>query len=345
MDATSRIAAKYRYLFRPPGSRLAPVLILLTAALVGAVLGQGSLPPQQALLWVLSLGIGPIALNLLASVTAFRGSDVATVRRLNMMTLLENYFILAGSVIGALAALVLGTPRIAYGALLASLSLAAYVRTTVLATFDSRRWKGVVAGVTGSLVRAPLGLVREELALPVIASILWGLSLSALSVILLSLGPEGLSPIRLAAGFVGVILGGRAESLERELRPLMERKEFTTTALLFDCASGRRVALLVTGFHFGPFRNVGSSMMNYLIELELSRRGVDGLVVKGCSGHGADLFDGSEVRRVAVEVAEALSEVPAGVRSATLSLLPQREVEGVKVMGLEADGLTLVRVR
>ncbi|MEM1954848.1 MAG: DUF2070 family protein [Nitrososphaerota archaeon] len=342
MDATSRIAAKYRYLFRPPGSRLAPVLILLTAALVGAVLGQGSLPPQQALLWVLSLGIGPIALNLLASVTAFRGSDVATVRRLNMMTLLENYFILAGSVIGALAALVLGTPRIAYGALLASLSLAAYVRTTVLATFDSRRWKGVVAGVTGSLVRAPLGLVREELALPVIASILWGLSLSALSVILLSLGPEGLSPIRLAAGFVGVILGGRAESLERELRPLMERKEFTTTALLFDCASGRRVALLVTGFHFGPFRNVGSSMMNYLIELELSRRGVDGLVVKGCSGHGADLFDGSEVRRVAVEVAEALSEVPAGVRSATLSLLPQREVEGVKVMGLEADGLTLV---
>ncbi|MEM2701287.1 MAG: hypothetical protein QXN60_05555, partial [Nitrososphaerota archaeon] len=130
MDATSRIAAKYRYLFRPPGSRLAPVLILLTAALVGAVLGQGSLPPQQALLWVLSLGIGPIALNLLASVTAFRGSDVATVRRLNMMTLLENYFILAGSVIGALAALVLGTPRIAYGALLASLSLAAYVRTT-----------------------------------------------------------------------------------------------------------------------------------------------------------------------------------------------------------------------
>lgn len=342
MDATSRIAAKYRFLFRPPGSRLAPLLILLTSAIVALLLGRGAMPVQEALLWVLSLGIGPIAVNLTASETLFRGSNVATVRRLNMMTLLENYFLLGGSALGALTALALGSPHLGHGAFLASLSLAAYVRTTVLSTFDPRRWKGLVTGMAGSLVRAPIGLVRDDLALPLISSILWGLSLSALSVALLSLGPEGLSPIRLAAGFVGVILGGQADALERELRPLMERRDFTTTALLFRCPSGRRTALLVTGFHFGPFRNVGSSMMNYLIELELSRRGVEALVVKGCSSHGSDVFEGSEVRRVAAEVAEALSGAPAAVGPTSLSLLPQLEVEGVKVMGVEADGLTLV---
>ena len=342
MDATSRIASKYRYLFRPPGSRLAPALIIVTSVLIGIVLEGGIPPPTGLAFWLLSLGLGPIAVNLIASRTAFSRSVVATVRRLNMTTLLENYFLLAGATIGTLSALLTSSPGLAYSAFLASLSLSAYVRTTVLSTFDVRRWKGIVAGFAGSLVRVAVGLTKEELALPSLASVLWGLSLSTVCVGLLSLGAEGLSPMRLTAGFVGVILGGRAEVLEGELRPFMERRDFRSTVVLFRCSSGRRIALVLTRFHFGPFRNVGSSMMNYLMELELARRGIDGLVVKGCSGHGADVFDGREVRRVARELAESLDGSSQVGDGASFRLLPQREVQGVKVMGFEAGGLSFV---
>ncbi len=342
MNSTSRIAAKYRYLFRPPGSRLAPVLIVVTSVLTGVVLERGLSDPSGLAVWLLSLGLGPIAVNLIASRAVFGRSVIATGRRLNMMTLLENYFLLAGATVGTLSALATSSPGLAYSAFLASLSLSAYVRATVLSTFDERRWKGIVAGLAGSLVRVAVGLTREELALPSLVYVLWGLSLSIVSVGLLSLGPEGLSPIRLAVGFVGVILGGRAEALEGELRPFMERRDFRSTAVLFRCASERRIAFVVTRFHFGPFRNVGSSMMNYLMELELAKRGIDGLVVKGCSGHGADVFDGSEVRRVARELADALSSGFVRGGTASLRLLPQREVQGVKVTGFEADGVTFV---
>ncbi len=342
MDATSRIAAKYKFLFRPPGSRLAPALIVVTSALTGVIL-EGSVPmPTELSVWLLSLGIGPIAVNLVLSRSVFGRSVVATGRRLNMMTLLENYFLLAGAAAGGLLAFATSSPGLAYSAFLASLSLSAYVRTTVLSTFDGKRWKGLVAGFAGSLVRVTVGLTREELAMPSLLYVLWGLSLSTVCVGLLSLGPDGLSPIRLAAGFVGVILGGRAEALERELRPFMERRDFRSTAVLFRCPSGRRIALILTRFHFGPFRNVGSSMMNYLIELELAKRGIDGLVVKGCSGHGADVFDSGEVRRVASELAEVLSGQQTFTEAVPIRLLPQREVQGVKVMGFEAGRLTFV---
>jgi Predicted membrane protein len=342
MDATSRIAAKYRFLFRPPGSRLAPALIFVTSALTGVLLEGGIPTPTGLAVWLLSLGIGPIAVNLILSRSVFGKSVVATGRRLNMMTLLENYFLLAGAAVGELLAFATSSRGLAYSAFLASLSLSAYVRATVLSTFDGKRWKGLFAGFAGSLVRVTVGLTREELAMPSLLYVLWGLSLSTVCVGLLSLGPDGLSPIRLAAGFVGVILGGKAEALERELRPFMERRDFRSTAVLFRCPSGRRIALILTGFHFGPFRNVGSSMMNYLIELELSKRGIDGLVVKGCSGHGADVFDGDEVRRVASELAEALGGHSGVAEAAPLKLLPQREVQGVKVMGFEAGRLTFV---
>jgi putative membrane protein len=342
LDATSRIAAKYRYLFRPPGSRLAPALIVVTSVLIGVVLEGGLPPPTGLAVWLLSLGLGPIAVNLIASRTVFARSVIATSRRLIMMTLLENYFLLAGAAIGTLSALVTSSPGLAYSTFLASLSLSAYVRTTVLSTFDGRRWKGVVAGFAGSLVRVVVGLTKEELALPSLVYVLWGLSLSTVCVGLLSLGAEGLSPMRLTAGFVGVILGGKAEALEGELRPFMERRDFRSTVVLFHCSSGRRIALILTRFHFGPFRNVGSSMMNYVIELELARRGIDGLVVKGCSGHGADVFDGKEVRRVARELADTLLSNSWTGGVASLRLLPQREVQGVKVMGFEAGGLTFV---
>ena len=342
MDATSRIATKYRYLFRPPGSRLAPALIVVTSVLIGVVLEGGLPPPTGLAVWLLSLGLGPIAVNLIASRTVFARSVIATSRRLIMMTLLENYFLLAGAAIGTLSALVTSSPGLAYSTFLASLSLSAYVRTTVLSTFDGRRLKGVVAGFAGSLVRVVVGLTREELALPSLVYVLWGLSLSTVCVGLLSLGAEGLSPMRLTAGFVGVILGGKAEALEGELGPFMERRDFRSTVVLFRCSSGRRIALVLTRFHFGPFRNVGSSMMNYVIELELARRGINGLVVKGCSWHGADVFDGKEVRRVARELADKLLSNSWTGGAASLRLLPQREVQGVKVMGFEAGGLTFV---
>jgi hypothetical protein len=184
-DATSRIAAKYRYLFRPPGSRLAPALIVVTSVLIGVVLEGGLPPPTGLAVWLLSLGLGPIAVNLIASRTVFARSVIATSRRLIMMTLLENYFLLAGAAIGTLSALVTSSSGLAYSTFLASLSLSAYVRTTVLSTFDGRRWKEVVAGFAGSLVRVVVGLTREELALPSLVYVLWGLSLSISSILIL----------------------------------------------------------------------------------------------------------------------------------------------------------------
>jgi len=111
MDATSRIAAKYRFLFRPPGSRLAPALIFVTSALTGVLLEGGIPTPTGLAVWLLSLGIGPIAVNLILSRSVFGKSVVATGRRLNMMTLLENYFLLAGAAVGELLAFATSSVR------------------------------------------------------------------------------------------------------------------------------------------------------------------------------------------------------------------------------------------
>lgn len=340
MVDASGIASKYRFLFRPPGADFAPLLVLATALVTALVVELAALSPTELVAWASSTAILPMVVNLVSSRTFYAGSRVVTLRRLNMLTLLENYFGLAASLAGMGYSVLAQGDQGTWKAYLASVSLSGYVRVTVLAAFEGP-FRGYAAGVAEALVRYSVALPRPELHYQVVVSLAATLLAPAASLAALSTGFSGTTPLRLARGFARTVLAGDSGHLERELVHLSGRRDFASTAVVFRTSSGRRLALVVTDFHFGPFRNVGSSMLNYQVELELSRRGVEALVVKGCAGHDADVADSGSVMRVVTEVADTVASHK-GTPSRTASILPQREVDGVTVTGFEACGRTFV---
>ncbi|MCS7117799.1 MAG: DUF2070 family protein [Thaumarchaeota archaeon] len=336
----SGIASKYKFLFRPPGADFAPLLLIATALVTAFVVEQGELSAADWMLWMGSLALAPIAVNVVASRSVYGGSDVVTLRRLNMLSLLENYFSLAASAIGTLYGVVAQGNQVNWRAYIASVSFSGYVRVTVLAALDGHP-KGYPVGLAEALIRYFVVLGRPELYHHASVSMAVTLLAPLGSLAALSKGFSGTTPLRLARGFARAILSGNADLLERELRFLSTYRDFTSTAMVFRTSSGRKYALLVTDFHFGPFRNVGSSMMNYQVELELSKRGTEALVVKGCAGHEADIVDTSSVRRVVLELADRVSNGH-GPSSNSISILPHRELDGVSFVGLKACGKSLV---
>ncbi|MEN3048006.1 MAG: DUF2070 family protein [Candidatus Caldarchaeales archaeon] len=340
MVDASGIASKYRFLFRPPGADFAPLLVLATALATALVVELAVLSPTELVVWASWMALLPMAVNLVSSRTVYAGSRVVTLRRLNMLTLLENYFGLAASLAGAGYSVLAQNDQGTWRAYLASVSLSGYVRVTVLAAFEGPL-RGYAVGVAEVLVRYLVAAPRPELHHPVAISLAATFFAPAASLAALSAGFSGTTPLRLARGFARTILAGDPGRLERELMLLSERRDFASTAIVFRTASGKRLALVVTDFHFGPFRNVGSSMLNYQVELELSRRGFEALVLKGCAGHDADVADSGSVRRVVAEVADSVAG-HAGPPSRTASILPQREVDGVTLVGIEACGRTFV---
>lgn len=342
MVDASGIASKYKYLFKPPGANVSPLILLTTALLTAIVIEQTDFVLTELLAWLFSLAIAPLMMNVVTSKTVFKGSKVVNLRRLNMLSLLANYFSLAASLIGFLYLVTTSGQQVSWRAYFASVSLAGNVRVTVLSIYEGPL-KGYSVGVSEVLLRYLVALMRSELYHPATISLAVTLSVPIGSIVLLSKRFSGTTSMRLAKGFATVILSGDSNLLERELRFLATRRDFSSTALAFETSSGKRLVLLVTDFHFGPFRNVGSSMMNYQAELEFSRRGMEALVVKGCAGHDADIVDSSSVSRVLKELADGVAECN-GPSSGSLSVLPQRLIDGISMIGFEACGRSFVAV-
>jgi putative membrane protein len=338
------MASKYKFLFRVPGSGYASLILMITGLGVGllqSVIAHLD-PHYSALSGVLALGAAPVVVNIFSKALILRRFRVASFRRLNHLSLLENYFFLAAAGIGALIGYFEGSAQVYVSLICSALSLSIFLRSTVLSTFThDSLGRGFLSGLLEPALRGVLlALLAPSLysAPPIFSSTIIGAALAIIALMAL-LRPikEDVSPLHLAGGFVAAFLVGDGSYLEGMLEKLSSEFSGVSEAFLFRRTDGRKLAIVVTPYHLGPFRNIGSSMLNAYIENELQQRGIDAVVLKGCTGHEANLVSSNESRKICREIVKHICN-DASAFTDTICLYAPTRHGRVSVLGMELDG-------
>lgn len=117
----------------------------------------------------------------------------------------------------------------------------------------------------------------------------------------------GVDGAGLVRGFVREGLEGPG-LFERQLEalPLEERELKAHIFLIKIPKTGKRVVLVITDAHPGPFGRVGGSMIISLLKDELEGRGYKVLFLHGVGGHENDIVRGEDARRFVEEVRKAV---------------------------------------
>jgi predicted neutral ceramidase superfamily lipid hydrolase len=342
-DPATYLASKYKYIFRVPGSRFSDGLVLATAGVSGLLAWQLTKGWPMTLLYTfIGIGLAPLLLNRI-SVRIFRGLPLhSTYRRLIQLTLLTNYLILSALVLVYAIQAVWNTVGLLETLLAALFAAIAYIRLTLTYVIDSWRawsttlWTIMEPLVTSLLLTLGLGLANIFL-LPLAMAL--GTALGAMAIMVLSRRDrDGVSSLRLARGLSSLLLESDPAPLEETLEGLGQRTERVSEIfLLKGRRTGRLAALVVLPFHMGPFRKLGSSMLNWLIEAQARAKDIIAITLKGCSTHKSDLISSREALRVADEVVSVMNTD--GDRwSSVASLYPRIGTDGAHALTIELAG-------
>ena len=126
----------------------------------------------------------------------------------------------------------------------------------------------------------------------------------------------GLDPLKLARAFLANWLSNIAEPMEKILSGLSVPRRARIDVILFE-KNSRPIALIVPEIHYGPFKNVGSSMMPYLIDEAMESKGYMALALHGPESHEHNLPSANYAREIAWRIAE---EIP---RAQGIRLVPK----------------------
>lgn len=115
---------------------------------------------------------------------------------------------------------------------------------------------------------------------------------------------HGLKPLRLLSAMLAIFLDGRKDSLEELAEKLDNRSDIKVDCLIFREVEKKdvKIAFIIPGFHPGPFRDFGSSVLPYLIEGELSRKGIKTIIVRGLSDHSKNIISRRDCEFIAEEI-------------------------------------------
>lgn len=111
----------------------------------------------------------------------------------------------------------------------------------------------------------------------------------------------------LARGFLKSWLFGDNSLLERAFSKNASQAPLKIRVLTLHREGKKRLHMIYPGFHYGPFRNVGSSDAVHIIDDLMGRRGELSLVFHTVGSHDRNLVSRAEVSRIAEELSQILS--------------------------------------
>ena len=161
-------------------------------------------------------------------------------------------------------------------------------------------------------VIAVFGLPYARMATGLVLSSIVGLTFAFVLVAVVEVYGRraiGFSPIRMFRAFLTDWLEGQNREIESYLNELGVETEIEATAFAFRKKGSENVkgVMFVSNFHPGPFLNVGSSVLPYLMYSAISRRfNAVTLVPHGVSGHELNLVSQEQNARIIRWVLEGL---------------------------------------
>ena len=326
--------------------------VFLTLALVSSTLALplAGVGLQTALLFPLIAVVIPTIVGEALNSTMFlHGDRVLSFRRLIGLEILSWFLLLVALPLGAIAGMAASNTAFWADGFFAVLALSLPIRFLTIASISSvSPWKKFVASAlppilsirSFSIIAPSAGLtnVDSDLIIRGTAAVLVGIVISAAGVsrIIRNVERSGTaevrdSPMTLFRAFLQHWLKSDPEPLETRLGELGTQGTIEGSILGFSGTKGAVGCVVVSNFHPGPYRDLGSAGLPSRLKgsIEGAKGGI-AQVPHGISNHQLNIVSQADVQRV---IDRALEEYPAAPQIHESSDMVRSNVAEAKVSG------------
>lgn len=316
VSALDKAIKHYQSLFTIPRYSIAILFLLLVDVLGGLTLFWLTTPTMEGArqglffgLWTLALP--SIGMDLVVRAFILDGDRLFTLRRCTVTTLSGCLVWIVASVVGIVFGIAIGQTSLFYASFFYGSCVALSIRYLVLRVLASSSHQRVVlATVSQPIVCLLVSYVLLRPATHfVFSTALAGTVLVFLTYLFIeSIDGHGkrivgIGAIQLFRAFVLDWAESFPDPLEKHFEKIGRREDVSVAVLAFGSGGVPRAYLVVPMLHPGPFRDVGSSRLPFMIQETLERRfNVIAMVPHGTSGHEMDLTSQRESARVLDEV-------------------------------------------
>ncbi len=328
------------------------VSVFLTLAVLASVLALplAGIGLQATLLFPLIAVVIPTLIGeALNSATILRGDRVLNFRRLIGLEILSWFLLIVALPLGAIAGMVLSNAMLWVDGFFTVLVLSLPVRFLTIGSISSiQSWKKLLASGLPPLLaiiffsiiwsNAVFASVTSALMIRGITSFAVGVILSAVGVsrIVRDVEHSGTSqvrdsPLTLFRVFLQHWLSFDPEPLESRLSALGTQGTIEGSILGFFNAQGAVGCVVVSNFHPGPYRDLGSGGLPSRLKAALERsKGGIVQVPHGISNHQLNIVSQTDVQRV---IERALGEYPVATPIHDSSAMVRSTVDEAKATG------------
>lgn len=315
-DYINKAVKRYSSLFTLPSYRTLTSWLFATCIFIGVSVVLPILPSSQGLL--LGLGVGVI-LFLLAMLSDFainlsrlKSDPILDLRRCSALSLYSNLLWIVFILLGGFSYIFLNDPVLWLRLFLLGLCAIIILRLLIFSAisfagsgrivFYSILQPGLYAtpvvlmdGIRGHVfASSTLLFVASSLIVSVFAVFCFMFFLNRMGTKILG--------VKLLSVFK-VFLANWTEDLNEPLESLLEKlsveRSIKLSVIMFRAEGKVKAAIVVPAFHPGPFKNVGSSALPYLIQKEMGNKlKCIVSVPHGLSGHDLDLASQAQNRKI-----------------------------------------------
>ena len=328
------------------------VSVFLTLALLSSILGLplAGVGLQTALLFPLIAVVIPTIVGEALNSTMFlRGDKVLNFRRLIGLEILSWFLLIVALPLGAIAGMATSNPGFWAAGFFVVLALSLPIRFLTIASISSlASWKKFVASAlppilsirSFSIFGPSVGLTTIDSGLIIhgTAAVLVGIVLSYVGVsrIIRNVEHSGTpevrdSPMTLFRVFLRHWLKSDPEPLEKRLGALGAQGAIEGSILGFSGNKGAVGCVIVSNFHPGPYRDLGSGGLPSKLKASIERsRGGIVQVPHGISNHQLNIVSQTDVQRV---IEKAIEQYPTATPIHDSSAMVRSTVDEAKASG------------
>ncbi|MCS7385980.1 MAG: DUF2070 family protein [archaeon GB-1867-005] len=335
MEVSERIARRYRLLFSLPPLQTIIIRTVIYSTLFGLAteLVKVGTVSEQTLRTGIAISIAYYLIPALISTpitAALVKREVLTTRRLAGLALYCILFTALVHITGVTMSALLDNPKLDEASMILSCGVMLSIRYLVIRSLEEDKVGALLGAVTQPLMSAFAALYFLRISdvyglLPTLARLVYVAgSLTISSWCLLAIidfkvtKGTGMSGIELFRAFMQNWLAGKKTALEQILSRNANVKDVKITSIIFFSKKEKpKYAIVIPSFHFGPFRNIGSSQLPSKIMETLHNEGINAVVLHGASSHEEDLTSEEDCHKVLDTIRKMMKKVKPKALSAS----------------------------
>lgn len=315
-DYINKAVKRYSSLFTLPSYRTLTIWLFTTCLFIGVFVALPILPSLYGLQLGLVVGAILFILTMLAdfaiNLSSLKSDAILNLRRFSALSLYSNLFWIVFILLGGFSYIFLNNFALWLRLFLLGLCAILILRLLVFSAisfasngriiFYSILQPGlyalpvvVMGGIRGHFFdSSTLLFFASSLTVSVIAAFCFTFFLNRMGTRIL--GVKSLSVLK-------VFMANWAEDLNEPLESLLERlsveRSIKVSVIMFRADEKAKATIVVPAFHPGPFKNVGSSALPYLLQKELENKlNCIVSVPHGLSGHDMDIASQAQNQKI-----------------------------------------------